>query len=331
MKKKIAFISAYNTSFVRRDIEILNEQYQVEHLNFSGIKKGIIPLIKQFFQISASLRRCDLAFVWFADLRAFLTGFICKILCKEMLVVVGGYELANHPEISYGAMINDFSRWRVKKILEWAAKVLVVDESLKEEAIANIGAKPEKITVLPTGYDPELFKPSGEKKEEVLLVASAVVEQTLFVKGIYNYLEVARHMPDFKFNLVGISGEALRLLNIKKPENLTLTGFLKHSDLIKEMQKAKVYCQLSLREGLPNALCEAMLCNCIPVGTNVNGIPKAIGETGYLVEHGNIQQTINAIKKAMNLNLSDKPRNRIINLFPINMRKTKLNEIINQI
>lgn len=331
MKKKISFISAYNTSFVRRDLEILTELYQVDYLNYTGIKKGIIPFFIQLFQISTSLRKCDLAFVWFADLRAFITGFICKIMHKELLVVVGGYEMANHPEINYGAMINDFSRWRVKKIFDWATKVLVVDESLKLEAIHNINAKSKKIEVIPTGYDPELFKPAGKKNDEVLLVASAVAEQTIFVKGIYNYLEVARQMPDIKFNLVGIRGEALRLLTKNKPDNLRITGFLEQPELITKMQEAKVYCQLSLREGLPNALCEAMLCNCVPVGTNVNGIPKAIGNTGYLVEHGDIQQTITAISKALKLESADNPRERIIDMFPKNMRIDKLNEIITQL
>lgn len=331
MKKKISFISAYNTSFVRRDLEILTDLYQVDYLNYAGIKKGIIPFCKQIFQISRSIKKADIAYVWFADLRAFIAGFMCKVQGKKLLVVVGGYEMANHPEINYGAMINDFSRWRVAKIFNWAGKVLVVDESLKNEAITNINAKPEKIEVIPTGFNPEIFKPAGEKLNEVLLVASAEVEQTLFVKGIYNYLEVARQMPAVKFILVGIRGEALNLLNKNKPENITIIGFLKQPELIATMQKAKVYCQISLREGLPNALCEAMLCNCIPVGSKVNGIPKAIGDTGYLVEHGAITETTNAIKKAMNSKTTDNPRNRIIELFPQNKRKSKLEEIINQL
>jgi len=331
MKKKIAFISAYNTSFVKRDIESLSEHYEINRLDYTGIEKGVMPLLKQFWQILSAVNGSDLAFVWFADLRAFITGFICKIMRKKMLVVVGGYEMANHPEISYGAMIGSFSRWRVKKIFEWSSNVLVVDESLKLEAVSQIKADPQKIITIPTGFDTNLFKPAGEKTEEVLLVASVKVEQTLFVKGIYNYLEVARQMPEVRFSLVGIRGYALELLQNQKPENLEIIGFLQQDELIAKLQKTKVYCQLSLREGLPNALCEAMLCNCIPVGTKVNGIPNAIGNTGFLVKHGDIGQTVDAIKQALKKQTTDEPRQRITELFPKNRRITKLKETIEQL
>jgi len=40
-------------------------------------------------------------------------------------------------------------------------------------------------------------------------------------------------------------------------------------------------------ERLPNALhCEAMLCECVPVGTRYCGIPTAIGDTGLYVPYG---------------------------------------------
>jgi len=60
---------------------------------------------------------------------------------------------------------------------------------------------------------------------------------------------------------------------------IKFTGIVPDEELIKYYQKAKVY-QLSEYEGLPNALCEAMLCECVPAGTRYCGIPTAIGDTG---------------------------------------------------
>jgi glycosyltransferase involved in cell wall biosynthesis len=54
-----------------------------------------------------------------------------------------------------------------------------------------------------------------------------------------------------------------------------------------------------MREGLPNALCEAMLCGCVPVGTKRNGIPTAIGDCGFYVPYDDPKAAAEAIKKRL--------------------------------
>lgn len=62
-----------------------------------------------------------------------------------------------------------------------------------------------------------------------------------------------------------------------------------------------------MREGLPTAVCEAMLCECVPVGTNRYGIPIAIGDTGFYTEYGDVELTAEAIKKALDSNNGKRP------------------------
>ena len=52
----------------------------------------------------------------------------------------------------------------------------------------------------------------------------------------------------------------LDALKAKASHNVEFAGFVPHDQLASYYQRAKVYCQLSAYEGLPNALCEAMLC-----------------------------------------------------------------------
>ena len=98
-------------------------------------------------------------------------------------------------------------------------------------------------------------------------------------------------------------------------------------------REAKVYCQLSCREGLPNSLCEAMLCGCIPVGSNVGGIPHAIGDTGYLVDYGNDEQIIRSIEEALQASPSQgiSARKRIATLFALATREKQIVRIIEEI
>lgn len=85
-----------------------------------------------------------------------------------------------------------------------------------------------------------------------------------------------------------------------------------------------------MSEGLPNTLCEAMLCGCIPVGSEVNGIPLAIGETGFVIKKKDIREAKDAILKANRYDDPLSPRKRILELFPEANRINALHSIIGE-
>lgn len=84
-------------------------------------------------------------------------------------------------------------------------------------------------------------------------------------------------------------------------------------------------------EGMPSSICEAMLCECIPVGSDVNGIPKIIGDCGIIINERKSERVIEAIKKAISLNNSygSKAREHIINDFNLSRREAELLNRIN--
>jgi len=79
---------------------------------------------------------------------------------------------------------------------------------------------------------------------------------------------------------------------------------------------------------LPNALCEAMLCECVPVGTTVPGIVAAIGDTGFLVPPNDPQAAADAIRKALSSDKGPAARARIVSEFSAAKRERELVEII---
>ena len=221
--------------------------------------------------------RTDLSFIWFAGGHAARVVFLSKRFRKKSIVVVGGYEVAKVPEINYGLMLNPKSDRRVKYVLENTDLVLTVDESSKKDAINNARVNGENILAVPTGYDYEKFKAKGEK-EDLILTVAYVNKGTIKRKGLETFVEAAKYLPNLKFVVVGPHYDnSIRKLKSIASGNVKFTGFVPDEELIKYYQKAKVYCQLSRYEGLPNALCEAMLCECVPVGTRYCGIPTAIG------------------------------------------------------
>lgn len=316
----ISFIY-YNqmSSFIKTDYEILKTLDVVDNVSYKGIKDAP-KLFKSIWKGKAS-------YSWFAGGHAALAVLFSKMLGKKSIVVLGGYEVANCPQINYGAALNQKSAFFARFALKYADKVLSVDESLKEEAMVEYGLDGDNIEILPTGYDPEYFKPEEKKEGTVLTVAPT---SAYLRKGLDLFFAVARKLPEYKFVVAGKKTSDFQdgFGWIIAP-NVKFTGWITDKDLLKYYQRAKVYCQLSYHEGLPNALCEAMLCECVPVGTLRNGIPKAIGDTGYTIKVGDVENTVKAVCLAM---ISDGKyaRERIKERFPLENRRKRLYEIFNK-
>jgi glycosyltransferase involved in cell wall biosynthesis len=79
---------------------------------------------------------------------------------------------------------------------------------------------------------------------------------------------------------------------------------------------------------MPNTLSAAMLLECIPVGSNVNGIPDAIGDTGIIIKHRDETELSDAINSALKLNTAKLARERVIKQFSISVREDRLIQIL---
>ncbi|MGQ9507703.1 MAG: glycosyltransferase family 4 protein, partial [Candidatus Bathycorpusculaceae bacterium] len=283
-----------------------------------------LNILKLFLEIA----RVDLVYTWFAGTNAFFSALFSKLLRKKSLVVVGGYDAAYVPEINYGIFVSRWRRTLARFTYKHVDLVLVVDAFLKKNILINTRLKiAHKIVVVPTGYDASEWKPSDEAKEDLVLTVSAISELTIKRKGLDTFVKASTYLPHVKFVLVGkIVDDSIKQLKGAPGSNVLFTGYLSGKDLLHYYQRAKVYCQLSMYEGLPNALCEAMLCECIPVGTKHGGIPTAIGDVGFYVPYGNIEATVKAIREALNCNgkKGEAARERIKNHFPLKAREKKL-------
>ena len=61
-------------------------------------------------------------------------------------------------------------------------------------------------------------------------------------------------------------------------------GRLNPKQLREYYSKSRFYLQLSNTEGFGVSLCEAMLCECIPIVSSVNMLPEIVGDTGFILE-----------------------------------------------
>jgi len=322
-KIKILFVYLHLSSFVKADFEILQRHFEVTTHQWTRTRD-----IKNVLRVIWHILRTDLSFIWFADIHATRVVFLSNLFRKKTMVVIGGYEVANVPEINYGLMLYPKSARRVKYVLENADEVLAVSEFNKNE-ILNY-TKLENIELVYNGIDSNKFKPAGKKEDIVITVAHTISDSTIKIKGLETFIKSAKYLQNVKFLLVGrYLDSSIEQLKAIASSNVEFIGLVQNEELINLYQKAKVYCQISYRESFGMALAEAMLCECAPVVTDRGAMPEVVGDTGFYVPYGDPEQTAQKIEEALRSDKGKAARARIKTLFPLEKREEKLVKILN--
>ncbi len=330
----ILFIYTTFSAFVKTDYEILSEKFVIHQFQyFSGkkLKTHFLSQIKLFFWLIKSIRKCKVVYIWFADYHSLVPIIFSKIFNKKSYLVLGGYDVVGIPELKYGSYSNKLRAFCAGYSIKFASLNLAVGENI--EAEAKVKEPKAKVITLHTGYDSEKFSLGNlERKKRVITVTGmnkSNSAQRFKIKGTDIFCMAAEKMPETEFVIIGCKREYLE--NITKiPSNVKIIDFLEQKKLIEFYQSSKVYAQFSIREGLPNAVCEAMLCGCIPVGSSAEGVKLAIGETGFIAKDSSINSAVEALKKALESGETPaiKSREYIVKMFSLNKRKSKLSELI---
>lgn len=322
MKKRprILFTSTFPAPFITADFESLSKVFSVQWIRSHGI-----GALAEYVHAIAS---CDVTFSWFASVHSAFVVLLAKIFRKKSIIVIGGADVANEKDYDYGIWNSPWKSVIVRYGIRHADLVLPVAEALKQEAIRLAEYHGANIETLPTGYDVERWKPAGPKEQFVLMVGATPDLVRVKKKGIDVLLQVAKRLPDVPFVMIGIAPEVQWQLEI--PSNVQCLPFVPQDELTHYFQRAKVFFQPSRHEGMPNTLCEAMLCGCIPVGANVFGIPAAIGPAGFLIDGDNVAAYAGALIQALAALASagQAARERIVELFPKEKREERLRNLI---
>lgn len=323
----VLFIGDLSSTFIKRDYEILSKYFEVRVIYPPKSKKEWFNYIHM---TKKSVKKSDVVFGWFAGWHTAPAVYYSKRYGKRSIIVIGGYDVVSYPEIKYGAFSNIKERTASMYVLKNANLLLPVSNYLKKEILNRIGKRIIDVKVLPTGYDTNFWRPIEKKEDIVLTIASAKTVKRVKIKGLDTFVRVAKYVPEAKFILIGVDSEARDHLERMASKNVEIKGSIPNNELLPYYQKAKVYAQLSISEGLPNTLCEAMLCGCIPVGTKRGGIPEVMGDVGFYTSYGEVKETVKAIKKSLKASyeLGLKARERIVSLYSIGRREQSLINLV---
>ncbi len=317
---RIAFLSTLFTPFIQDDLATLKKFFRIKVQIGSGVS--------HIFKIVFLCFKSDIAFCWFASTYASVAVALMHILGKSSVIVIGGVDVAKDEKLNYGVWLVPWKALLVGYAIRHANKILAVDKSLAEKARLLARYSGDNIEILPTGYDIDFWRmPETKKAAGVLTVAYVDDELRFRVKGIDILFEAARSLPHIPFTVIGLTKKIIEIFD--SPPNVELLSSMDRMLLLPYYQRAKVYCQPSRQEGMPNVLCEAMLCGCIPVATDVGATKSVLGGIGICVPPDAGALTL-ALSQAMQLPERDfiAARERIASRFDKETREKKLKQVI---
>ena len=356
-KTRIIYIKPANSSFIRGDQQILEKQYEVKaFLMDQNINKLVYgwKLTLLFFYLLAMMFRNDVIFIsWFADYHSAIMAFVARLTHKKSVIFIGGQEAVSYPELKKGVYRKKIRGLCVKYALRNSSLIIANHKSLIyhenryynsenphidgiQHYVSNLRTPVE---ILYNGINTDLFKRDELiAKESKLVLTVGTMSQTgdFYNKGFDLFIQVARRNKGIEFVLIGLNPNYLEWTeeNYKVSEipNLQIIpSFCPQGILNQKYNQAKVFVQASITEGMPNTLSEAMLLECIPVGSNVNGIPDAIGDTGIIVKKRLAEDLEKAIVEALSMNTGKAARQRVLDLFSFKLREEKLLHLIDQL
>lgn len=327
---KIIFTFPIYASFVRNDEAMMKKHFSVHSFNFNQ-KKTMLPFsfLKQFLFLLFNGWKTDCFVSFFAGYSSFLPALFAKIMGKPHLIILGGTDCSSFPSIGYGNFQKRFLGWFTCQSLKMATHLSPVAETLIETDYTYLDTNISKqgyrffcpaakapATTIHIGYDSEKFFRTKEKIPNSFLTLSQMNAANFYRKGIDLIFIAAEKFPDCTFTLVGNTPE---MKYDFVPANVKLLPFVKYELLKDFYSEYEFYFQLSIMEGFPSAPCEAMLCECIPITSNVGALPAIVGDAGFILTRKDSSQLESLIQQALKTNRKEaglKAREQIIKNFP---------------
>ena len=208
---------------------------------------------------------------------------------------------------------NSFWNRTVQNILKQTDHIITVSKS-NYEKLKQLDTPYGKISIIPNGYDSNLFKKLSVKEARGILNLPPdkriilTVGDLEPVKG-HEYLiramkRVAMEKDNIICLIIGSGTEQKKLQGLIDKHGLNeiveLKGEKPHDQIPLWMNACDLFVLPSLNEGNPTVMFEAMGCGKPFVGTEVGGVPEIITnrKLGILLKPGNSDQLASAIMEA---------------------------------
>lgn len=282
-----------------------------------GAHKRVDDTLVDWFELIAEEHRrdpFDVIHAYFLTQAGFVAAYAGNYLGLPSVVSARGNDLER-------AVFDPGRAGHVLYALQHASAVTTNATELAKKARALV---PDlEVTVIPNGIDTDHFRPlprNNALAESLSLVKEGQVAEPARVIGFAGELREKKglrplltacaqlnHSQPATLLITGDirTGEDKQIFDEFKQMHpntqILVTGFVPPSDLPVYYSLMDVFVQPSLRDGLPNALLEAMACGKAVIATPVGGIPDVIRnfENGILVPTNNGEELAKEIEELL--------------------------------
>jgi glycosyltransferase involved in cell wall biosynthesis len=298
-----------NTSFELQDYNLLSKHFLTSIIVKPRNNKDII---RYATELKKSIKSTDIVFGWFANWYTYLGLKLCQHYNKKMIVVTGGYDVANEPDLNYGAFHHLKDKIPALYVLKNADLILSVSKFNQKEML--IRTIPKDNEMIYNGIDTAYFIPKDKKYLTVMTVCSDDKKAQLR-KGINNFINSGNTFDTIPFHWFGKS-------------------HISNDRLLEAYQKTQFYVQPSYYEAFGMSVIESMSCNCIPIVSKNSALPEVVEDCGLIMNENTTNDITTSIQTLLdNYNLkaeSEKCRKRIVENFNVKDREKSLKRIIEQ-
>jgi glycosyltransferase involved in cell wall biosynthesis len=317
---RILYVYSRPYPFVRTDLELLRERWDVREWAQPGRYANLLKLQR-------AVRDADLMFGWFASWHTFWPFTLAPLLRKPSVLVTGGFDTANLPEIGYGYQQGGVAKPAASWIIRRATKLVTNSEFTRDEVARNVGVDARDVSVVYHGVaDPFGDLPRG-RREPIALTVGNVAWLTFERKGLRTFVEASRLAPDVRFVVVGKwMDDAVDKLRELGGDNVEYTGWVSEEDLAEWFRRASVYVQPSRHEGFGISVAEAMLAGCVPVVSTAGALPEVVGDVGVQLAAASPQAVADAVRAKLDAPEEERARarRRVLERFTLDGRREGL-------
>lgn len=338
------------STFIQRDLDGLAAKFEVAAHAFNAPLAWKLPfrLIHQLFWLLLNQ-------AWKRDCICHFSGYHALLptwLCRRTFIILAGSDCASIPAIHYGNHSRKMMGWATRKAAAHATRLLPVHASLMRRTQAYSTKAPSEQgllafgprirspwTVIPYGFDAQFWNPGqGYGRDPVRFIcvpgAASPTNRLHMLKGVDLVLKMAARMVSARFSIVGVADPDAYT---DAPQNVEFHDRVDAVTLRELYRKASFHLQLSLSEGMPNALCEAMLCGCIPLVSKISSMPDIVEGIGFVLDRDAPAMGATLIQKMLALTAAERDlrskaaRNRIAQEYTMSQRLNALTSVLQDV